>query len=99
MEKRGYTRVRELLPEINRLVTKGKSQKEIAERLGLRNKEVVKELLKRERKREADKATGLPAKQRARKAAVTLQEYKYECKRLAIENELLRDFLYLAGRR
>jgi hypothetical protein len=32
-------------------------------------------------------------KQRGRKAAVTLAEYKYENKRLRMENELLRDFL------
>ena len=34
----------------------------------------------------------LPAK-RGRKPAKTLQEYKYENKRLKMENELLRDFL------
>ena len=32
-------------------------------------------------------------KQRGRKPAKTLQEYKYENKRLKMENELLRDFL------
>ena len=33
------------------------------------------------------------SKQRGRKPAKTLQEYKYENKRLKMENELLRDFL------
>ena len=32
-------------------------------------------------------------KKRGRKPAKTLQEYKYENKRLKMENELLRDFL------
>ena len=32
-------------------------------------------------------------KQRGRKPAKTLQEYKYENKRLKMENDLLRDFL------
>ena len=32
-------------------------------------------------------------KQRRRKAAKTIAEYKYENKRLKMENELLRDFL------
>lgn len=32
-------------------------------------------------------------KQRGRKPAKTLSEYKYENKRLKMENELLRDFL------
>ena len=34
-------------------------------------------------------------KPRGRKPAKTLQEYKYENKRLKMENELLRDFLSL----
>ena len=42
---------------------------------------------------------GVLRKQRGRKPAVTLQDYKYENKRLLMENELLRDFLRLAGRR
>ena len=33
------------------------------------------------------------AKQRGRKPAKTIAEYKYENKRLKMENELLRDFL------
>ena len=41
---------------------------------------------------------GIP-KQRGRKPARTLQEYKYENKRLKMENELLRDFLSLVGRK
>ena len=38
-------------------------------------------------------------KQRGRKPAKTLAEYKYENKRLKMENELLRDFLLFAERR
>ena len=38
-------------------------------------------------------------KQRRRKPAKTLQEYKYENKRLKMENELLRDFLSLTERK
>lgn len=37
-------------------------------------------------------------KQRGRKPAKTLQEYKYENKRLKMENELLRDFLQFVER-
>lgn len=37
-------------------------------------------------------------KHRGRKPAKTLQEYKYENKRLKMENELLRDFLSLTER-
>ena len=38
-------------------------------------------------------------KQRGRKPAKTLQEYKYENKRLKMENELMRDFLSLTERK
>ena len=38
-------------------------------------------------------------KARGRKPAKTLQEYKYENKRLKMENELLRDFLRSTGRK
>ena len=39
------------------------------------------------------------SKQRGRKPAKTLQEHKYENKRLKMENELLRDFLSLTERK
>ena len=89
MSKREYTHVQELLPSIKGMVEEGKTQREIAEHFGFRDKLVVKELLKRERKKQHQ---GIP-KQRGRKPAKTLQEYKYENKRLRMENELLRDFL------
>ena len=38
-------------------------------------------------------------KARGRKPAKTLAEYKYENKRLRMENELLRDFLQSTGRK
>ncbi len=38
-------------------------------------------------------------KMRGRKPAKTLAEYKYENKRLKMENELLRDFLCSIGRK
>lgn len=39
------------------------------------------------------------SKQRGRKPAKTLAEYKYENERLKMENELLRDFLQSAERK
>ena len=38
-------------------------------------------------------------KHRGRNPAMTLQEYKYENKRLKMENVLLRDFITLMGRK
>ena len=83
---RRYQKIQELLPEIKEMLGGGMSQREVAEKLGL---------LKRERKKEIQ---GIP-KQRGRKPARTLQEYKYENQRLKMENTLLRDFILHMGRK
>lgn len=88
MSERSYTHVKELLPAIQEMVEQGKTQREIAEYYGFKDKLVVKRLLERARKKERT----VP-KVRGRKPAKTLQEYKYENKRLKMEVELLRDFL------
>ena len=93
MSKRNYTHIKELLPTIHAMVAEGMSQREIAEHFGFKDKEVVREALKRERRQ----ARQIP-KTRGRKPTKTLQEYKYENKRLKMENELLRDFLSLTER-
>jgi len=91
---RKYEKVQELLPVVKQLQEEGYTQQEIAGRLGLDNKEVVKNLLCRERNKEQQHIQ----KHRGRKPAKTLQEYKYENKRLKMEVELLRDFLSLTGK-
>lgn len=60
----------------------GESQRELSREYGISRYAIQSWL----------KEPALP-KQRGRKPARTLQEYKYENKRLKIENELLRDFL------
>jgi transposase len=57
----------------------------------------IRNIIKRENKK--SKSAVPLKKSRGRKPAITLQEYKYENKRLLMENELLRDFLHLAGRK
>lgn len=91
---RKYEKVQQLLPRVKQLKDEGYTHREIAEKLKLGNGEVVKQLLKRERRKELQ---GVP-KHRGRKPAKTLQEYKYENKRLKMEVELLRDFLSLPGK-
>ena len=60
----------------------------------------IKNMITRENNKKLKVAKEVaPRKQRGRKPAVTLAEYKYENKRLKMENELLRDFLYLVGRK
>ena len=88
---RRYQKIRVLLPQIRQMLEAGMSQREVEEELGLEGKRPIHELLKRERRKAKN---GVP-KPRGRKPAKTLQEYKYENKRLKMENELLRDFLSL----
>lgn len=83
------------MPVIKEMIEKGYTQRQIAEKLGLSDKLVIKQLLNRERKKEL---SGIP-KQKGRKPAKTLQEYKYENKRLKMEVELLRDFLLFIERK
>ena len=104
MSKRKYEQVQALLPEIRAMVAAGKTQREIAEHLGLANKYVVKSLLKRERRKEEKIIAGVTPrpKGRPRKDAVPrdlVAEQAYELNRLQMENQLLRDFLQLTGRK
>ena len=102
MQKRRYTHTQVLLPEIRAMVSKGMSQREIAEHFGFSSKEVVRELLKRERRKEVKAQAGiLPRpKGRPRKdGQFPHQREKTELDRLRMENKLLRDFLQLTGRK
>ena len=92
---RKYQHTQELLPQIKEMLAQGMTQRQIEDKLGLTGYRPVHELLKRERKKEI---LGVP-KHRGRKPAKTLQEYKYENKRLKMEVELLRDFLLLTERK
>lgn len=92
---RKYRHTQKLLPQIQEMLESGMTQKQIEAALGLTGDRPVHNLLKRERKK---KVPGIP-KQRGRKPAKTLSEYKYENKRLKMENELLRDFLQFTERK
>ena len=52
MGKRNYTHVQALLPEIKAMLAEGKTQREVAEHYGFQDKQVVKRLLERERRKE-----------------------------------------------
>ena len=95
MSKRRYTNMLALLPEIEQMLATGMSHREIENELGLEEDRPIHNLLKRQR-RKADK--GIP-KVRGRKPAKTLQEYKYENKRLKMEVKLLQDFLQSTERK
>ena len=104
MEKRKYTHVQVLLPEIKAMLAEGKTQREVAESYGFHDKQVVKGLLARERRKERKLAAGilprpkgLPMKDAAPRNIVA--EQAYEIQRLQMENKLLRDFLHFTGRK
>lgn len=104
MGKRNYIHVQALIPEIEGMLAAGKTQREVAEYFGFKDKYVVKELLKRERRKERKLEAGiLPRpKGRPRKDASPrdiVAEQAYEIRRLRMENELLRDFLRFTGRK
>jgi len=96
--KRSWTNIKALEPKILAMRAAGKTRREIADELGL-NKTQIKNWINRHNKEADREEAGLSPKRRGRKPAVTLQEYKYENKRLKMENELLRDFLHVAGRK
>ena len=94
MSKRRYTNMLALLPVIENMLEAGMSHREIEAELGLEGERPVHNLLKRQRRKAAK---GMP-KYRGRKPAKTLQEYKYENKRLKMEIKLLQDFLQFTER-
>ena len=99
-----WTYVQALLPEIKAMLAEGKTQREVAEYYGFQNKQVVKKLLERERRKERKLEAGiLPrSKGRPRKDASPrdiVAEQAYEIQRLRMENKLLRGFLHFAERK
>ena len=101
MSKRKYTHIQVLLPEIQVMIARGKSHREIEEFFGLTGDRPIHNLLKRERRKEnagiASRLKGRPRKDAAPQDLVA--EQAYEIDRLKRENKLLRDFLQLTGRK
>ena len=104
MEKRNYTHVQMLLPEIEAMIAEGKTQREVAEYFGFKDKYVVKRLLNRQREKRRKLEAGIVPrpKGRPRKDAAprdVATEQAYEIARLRMEIKLLRDFLQFAERK
>ena len=104
MEKRNYTHVQMLLPEIEAMMEEGKTQREVAEYFGFKDKYVVKRLLNRQREKRRKLEAGIVPrpKGRPRKDAAprdVATEQAYEIARLRVENKLLRDFLQFAEKK
>lgn len=104
MENPNYTHVQMLLPEIEAMIAEGKTQREVAEYFGSKDKYVVKRLLNRQREKRRKLEAGIVPrpKGRPRKDAAprdVATEQAYEIARLRMENKLLRDFLQFAERK
>ena len=104
MEKRNYTHVQMLLPEIEAMMAERKTQREVAEYFGFKDKYVVKRLLNRQREKRRKLEAGIVPrpKGRPRKDAAprdVATEQAYEIARLQMVNKLLRDFLQYAERK
>lgn len=103
MEKRNYTHVQRLLPEIEGMPSAGKTQREVSEHFGFKDKYVAKRLLNREREKQRKLAAGnVPGPQgRPRKDTQPRDmaaEQAHEIERLGMENRLLRIFCNPLGR-
>lgn len=104
MENPNYTHVQMLLPEIEAVIAEEKTQREVAEYFGFKDKYVVKRLLNRQREKRRKLEAGIVPrpKGRPRKDAAprdVATEQAYEIARLRMENKLLRDFLQFAERK
>ena len=104
MSRKQYTHVQILLPEIRAMEAAGKTKREIAECLGLRDKYAGKQLLTRERRKEKKIIAGIMPRPKGRFRKNTeprdiVAEQAYEINRLKMENKLLRVFLQLTERK
>jgi len=91
-----------ILNDVLKMKAEGKSNREISEFYGLKDKYVIKQLISRYHRKQKKIAAGivLLSKGRPRKGSELTDEDKKEnqIKQLKMENELLRSFLQIVGR-
>jgi len=99
--KRRWTNMKMVEDRIKGLRNAGKTRQEIADELGL-EKVQIKSWINRYNRKQKQLEHGIVPRRRGRPAKghqATEQEINNEIKRLKMENELLRDFLHIAGRK
>ena len=98
---RSYTHIKMLEKEIFEQKAQGKSKREIGEQFGLNKKQLTNLITRHNRAEAARERKVLPRpKGRPRKdGQAPHQKPEVEIKRLKMENELLRDFLHVVGKR
>lgn len=100
--KRNYTHIQEVANEVLKMLEDGKTQREISEYYGFKDKYVVKEFARRHRRKERLTEAGITPIKRGKRAKGDIPdeaEKDNEIKRLKMELQLLRSFLQIAGRR
>ena len=98
---RSYVHVKLIEKEIFEMKAAGKSNRKIREQYGLSEKQ-LKNLITRHNRAEERLQSVIQPRRRGRPPKgyqPTEQEKDNEIKRLKMENELLRDFLQIAGRK
>ena len=101
MCKRKWTDIQALESEIIKMRDFGMSRTQIAKELGLEWKQ-IDNWVTRYNKRKSAAINGQPAKRKGRprtRPLTTIEECEIEIARLKMENNLLRDFLQLTGRK
>ena len=74
MEKKNYTHVQMLLPEIEAMIAEGKTQREVAEYFGSKDKYVVKRLLDRQREKRRKLEAGIVPRPKGGRGKMPHQE-------------------------
>lgn len=99
---REYTHEQEVEKEILEMKEVGKTNREIAECFGFKDKYVVKWFMARYHRKQRQLEACIVPRRRGRPpkgGMSTQQEKDNEIRRLKMENELLQDFLHAVGRR
>lgn len=100
--KRGYTHIKAVEQEVLEMLASGKTQREVSIHFGFKDKYVVKRFVARHNRNQRRVEAGIVPRRRGRppKGYVPSENEKdYEINRLRRENQLLRSFLQVAGRR
>ncbi len=100
MSKRKYTHFTAKESVIIAMREAGHTNREIADHLGVENRQ-IECWVNRHNRKEKKLAAGIPAKPKGRpriRPITTTEEYQHEIAKLRMENKLLRDFLQLTER-
>lgn len=91
-----------IIEEVLQMKSEGKTNREISEHFGFKDKYVIKRLIKRYNAKQRKVKMGIPLRKKGRPRKSKLQspaDKDQLIKQLTMENELLRSFLLEAGRR